>query len=331
LKNLASSVLVCAVDGIALSTAELDFFKKVQPAGVTLFKRNIPEDFTETFTLSRSLQATVASGSPRMIIAIDQEGGRVARIKQPFPDHGPAMDLADGLSDGAASVEIQDAAAKVGEALKSIGINVNFAPCVDILTEPNNHSIGDRAFGTDVDPVCIRAKSWLRGLQSAGVLGCLKHFPGQGDAIVDTHVGTAVIDLPRNLLDQRELVPFRAMLSKVEMVMISHCIYPQISKTQASRSSEMIEGLLRGEMDYKGLVVSDDMNMGAIPQDRETWVEALIDALIAGSDLLLVCQHLERFEWAIEGINRAIKKSKALEMRVNQAAGRIAKTRAKLI
>jgi beta-N-acetylhexosaminidase len=330
LSDPASSVLVCAVQGTSLSTEELNFFNTVQPAGVTLFRRNIPEDYSQTSRLNEALQKTVSGGAPKMIVAIDQEGGRVARLKEPFPDHGAAMLLAGGLSDGAALIDVKDAAEQVGLALLELGVNVNFAPCVDILTEPANISIGDRAFGTDVDPVCKRAKAWLEGLQATGVLGCLKHFPGQGDAVVDTHVGKAIVDLPRNILDQRELIPYRAMLSSVEMVMISHCIYPQIANIEASRSPEMIGGVLRGEMGYEGVVVSDDLNMGAIPQDRKSWEEALIEVLMAGGDMLLVCEHLERFQWAYEAITAAMKKSKTVENRVIDAAKRVTAMRAKL-
>jgi beta-N-acetylhexosaminidase len=238
--------------------------------------------------------------------------------------------MAQGQVDPTSLKEIEGLSHKVGAELSRLGINVNFAPCVDILTEPANVAIGDRAFGIDVEPVVQRSTAWLDGLQSSGVLGCLKHFPGQGDAKVDTHAGQARMDLPRSLMDQRELIPFRALLPKVQMVMISHGVYPQIAPEEASRSPKIIGGLLRGEMGFEGVVVSDDMNMGALPQDRLEWQGALVDALMAGCDMLLVCRGLDRCQWAYEALTQAAQKSKSVTNRLQEASSRMKKLRSLL-
>lgn len=326
----AGIVLVGAIAGTALSSLEQAFFRRVGLSGVTLFRRNISADVLSTGDLTQSLQNLAPQGSPPLIVAIDQEGGRVSRLAAPFPNLGPAMDLADKGVDDVAMNAIHDYGKNVGDHLLRLGININFAPVVDILTEPANVAIGDRAFGIDVEPVCLRAGAYLKGLQSTGVLGCLKHFPGQGDAKVDTHAASAKVDLPAKVLDGRELVPFRALLNKTHMVMISHCIYPGLDDVEASRSPRIIGGLLRGEMGFRGTVVSDDMNMGALPQDEQAWQEAIVESLSAGADMILVCEHLDKCRLAHEAIVKAATKSKAVRVRLAEAAAYVLDLRRRL-
>jgi beta-N-acetylhexosaminidase len=315
------------VSSTAVTEDERDFYERIQPAGLTLFARNIPDQISETRILTDSLQATRPAGAPPMIIAIDQEGGRVRRIKKDFPERGPALNLEDGRTDMESLNVIGIYAKEIGTKLLSLGVNVNFAPVVDILTEPANLAIGDRAFGTDVGPVCSRSRAFLNGLQASGVLGCLKHFPGQGDAKVDTHIGKAIVDLPRKVLDERELVPFRALLSKAKMVMISHCIYPQLSPEEAGRSPKIIGALLRGEMGFEGVVVSDDMGMGAMPQEEKEWQDAIVESVAAGVDMVLVCEKLERFHLAYEALVAAAARSRSFQTRLADAAARVTELR----
>ena len=327
----AGTVLVAAVEGTSLSAAELSFFRREQPSGVTLFRRNVPPNHREVRALVAELQATRSSSAPPLVIAIDQEGGRVARLTAPFPNPGPAMQLAAGRVDEDAIRVVTDAGSACGRELASLGINVNFAPVLDVLTEPTNTAIGDRAFGTDQETVIARASAWLSGLQATGVFGCLKHFPGQGDAKVDTHEGTAVIDLPREVLDRRELVPFRALAGRAPMIMVAHCIYPQLSPLEATRSPQIIGQLLRGELRYEGVVVSDDLNMGALPQDGKEWQSALVQVVAAGCDMLLVCRHLERCQSGVEALRREAARSRAFAERLEAAATRVLKMRGRLL
>lgn len=302
-----------------------------------MFGRNIPTPYVGVQQLITELQSLRRPGLPPMIVAIDQEGGRVARIKPGhaggfpiFPEQGPAMTLAGGLHDSAALLTVERFGRELGDGLLRLGINVDFAPCCDVLTRAENHAIGDRAFGTTPAVAAVRAHAFLRGLQSAGILGCLKHFPGQGHAGVDTHAETAVIDLSLAELEVRELLPFRQMLPEATMVMVAHCIYPQLASEEASRSPWIIGQLLRKQLGFTGVVVSDDMNMGAIPQDGHDWEEALISAIAAGADMLLVCRHLERFVRAHIALTREAMRSRAFATRLEDAAARVTGLRGKL-
>lgn len=324
MRDAASAVLVAAVEGLVLTPEEETFFREESPAGVTLFKRNIPQDdYGKLSALTAALQATRLPGQPPLVIAIDQEGGRVARIGPPFPNDGPALRLAAGGIDSVDLELIKTYGSRVGAELARLGVNINFAPVVDIFTEPSNVAIGDRCFGATVDQVSLRAGAFLRGLQSKSVLGCLKHFPGQGDARVDTHEGTAVINVSLQTLLARELEPFRRLLPESKMVMISHSIFPALCEREASRSEVIIMDWLRTRLGFQGVVVSDDMNMGALPQEIAAWKSALIDAVAAGCDMLLVCRHLERCKVALLALREESAKSPAFKQRLEDAATRV--------
>ena len=157
-----------------------------------------------------------------------QEGGRVRRLKEPFPNLGPALHISGGNDDKGSIEQIFNYGHCVGLRLKELGINVNFAPVLDCLSNPKNDAIGDRSFASSPNKVVSRAGAYLRGHQEAGIYGCLKHFPGQGDASHDTHLQSTAINASSLQLEQRELVPFVELLPEAELVMISHCIYPAI-------------------------------------------------------------------------------------------------------
>jgi beta-N-acetylhexosaminidase len=328
--DAAADIVLAAIEGAELSPDERAFFEREAPAGVTLFRRNFAQGPAGCRALVRELQSLRRAGAPPVIVAVDQEGGRVSRIAPPFPDRGPAQGLAGGRCDPAALAEIEGYAQTVGSALLDLGINVNFAPVVDVLCEPTNRAIGDRAFGEQPDAVAARAGAFLRGLERSGVLGCPKHFPGQGAARVDTHVGRAVVDVPRARLDERELAPFRALLPDASLVMLSHCVYPDLDRCEASRSRPIIADLLRADLGFDGAALSDDMNMGAVPQDEAAWREALIEAVVAGVDLVLICRHLERARLAVDALRERARRSPAFGRRVEEAASRVRRVQHKL-
>ncbi len=328
----ASAVILTALEGVRLSPEELRVFEAMPPAGFTLFRRNTSPRFSDTRELVSELQSLRLPHEPPLLIAIDQEGGRVARLKAPFPEFGPAMDLAGGRTDEAARIEIENIGFTMAAALKQLGINVDFAPVLDILTRDENVAIGDRCFGRDAESVRIRSGAFLKGLQAGGVLGCLKHFPGQGDAGVDTHETGALITADRQTLMTREIAPFAKLIPSAPMVMISHAVYPALDPDKpASLSSRIMLDLLRAELGFRGLIVSDDMNMKAIDQSQKPWCEAIITSIAAGADLVLVCREIERYRWAAEAIDAEAAKSPAFKKRLEDAIDRVAATRSRLI
>ena len=324
MRDAASAVVIAAVEGLELTPDEERFFKEESPAGVTLFRWNIPQDdYPRVARLNSKLQSLRSPGDPPMVIAVDQEGGRVSRFPAPFPNLGPALKIENGGTDANALLRLRQYGQDVGRALWSLGVNVDFAPVLDILTEPTNLAIGDRCFGTTPEQAASRAEAFMSGLHSERVMGCLKHFPGQGDARVDTHLGSAVIDISLQTLINRELVPFKSLASKCPMVMISHSIFPVIDDIEASRSRIVIMDWLRSRLGFQGVVVSDDMNMGALPQQMTDWKEALIHAVAAGCDALLVCRHLDRCYAALDALRAESQRSPAFAARLDDAARRV--------
>lgn len=325
----AASIITGSLETTELTKSELSFFASYNPGGLTLFGRNIDQE--NPAKLIDLCQAIQNKAELRRLIMIDQEGGRVARIKGAFPNPGPALDLEQGRFDSESLKKIEAYGRLVGQELIKLGINVDFAPVLDVLTEPTNTAIGNRVWGTEAEPAHKRAGAWLSGLQSSGVWGCLKHFPGQGDAKVDTHLGEAIVDLTLDVLETRELVPFRALINEAPMIMISHCIYPVWDNKPASLSSIIMKNLLREKLGFSGVVVSDDMTMGAIPSDPKAWTDAVVTAIANGADLILVCQKLELWRLAIDAVSDEAKKSKAFENRLIEASDRVVNLRKKLI
>lgn len=327
----ASTVVLAALDSHTISPEEAAFFSANPVSGITLFSRNIPDDFRNLSQLTGAVQKLRPGGSPPLLIAIDQEGGRVRRIKDPeFPNLGPAMQIEGGATSPDALAKIARYGKDVGRALKYLGVNVNFAPVVDVLTRPENEAIGDRVFGSEPDAVIKRAGAYLGGLQTEGVLGCLKHFPGQGDAPCDTHVQSAIIDRSRSGLMCREVEPFKNLIPQTQLVMISHCIYPAFDDRPAGMAPAIIQDLLRKELGFTGVVVSDDLLMEAVPQSETRWQSALIEAVLAGVDLLLVCKGLRRIELAVKTLAAEARASKSFALRLEESSERILKLRQSL-
>jgi len=330
--DAAAAVILGALEAGSLADDERRFLAQEQPAGLTLFARNIPPESEGGLApLTKELQALRRPGSLPMIIAIDQDGGRVARLKGDFPNAGPALELEEGRRDAKALAGLVAYGERVGSSLRELGVNVNFAPVVDVLTEASNHAIGDRCFGKEPESVRLRAGAFMTGLQRSGVFGCLKHFPGQGAATVDTHAGQAVIDKSLAELEACELYPFRALLAQTPMVMASHCVYPQLDPAhEASLSPRILKGLLRDRLGFRGLVVSDDMTMGAIVGKEAAFGESIVAAVAAGVDLLLVCRGLRVWQESLEALRHAASQSSEFRLRLAEAAERVQGLRAQL-
>lgn len=331
-REAACGVVVAAIESIEISASETEFFRKFPVAGVTLFRRNIAPIFSQISQLNANLQKLLHK--PQIgagIIAIDQEGGRVSRISAPFPNLGAAEKILQGETTTEAMAHIYNYGFIVGSSLVRLGFNVNFAPVCDLNLNPDNIAIGDRCFGATAEIATPRAEAFLQGMQAAGVRGSLKHFPGQGGGSADTHLGTDVIDKTLAELEQDELKPFRQMIPQCDMVMISHSIFPHLDHVPASLSEKVMRGLLRDTLGYKGLVVSDDMNMKAIAQDDQSWQQAIVTAISHGADVALVCRHVERAEMAIDGLMREAARSSAFSARLQDAAMRVRKYRSNLL
>ncbi|MCB9597088.1 MAG: beta-N-acetylhexosaminidase [Sandaracinaceae bacterium] len=289
-------------------------------AGVILFKRNLADGPAGAAEQIRAL-ARAARRTP--LVAVDQEGGRVQRLRAPVLELPPMRRL--GVLD---DVDLTRRAARVlGRQLGAIGFNVDFAPVLDVDTNPDNPVIGDRSFGADPELVARHGVAFARGLRDAGLLACGKHFPGHGDTVDDSHFALPALPHAMDRLEAVELVPFRAAAGEVGSVMTAHIVFRALDPDRpATLSRAVVTGLLREQLGYDGLVVSDDLEMKAIADHWSTG-RAAVEAIRAGCDLLLICATVELLEEARAALAAEAARDGAFAARLDAAARRVGAVR----
>jgi beta-N-acetylhexosaminidase len=255
--------------------------------GVVLFARNIgsPE---QTRALVAELHERAPADAP-LTVAIDQEGGRVQRLRAPWTEWPPMRRLGERGS----PADTHELARALGRELADLRVDLDFAPVADVDTNPANPVIGDRSFSRDPEEVARHAVAFALGLQREGVAACAKHFPGHGDTSVDSHLDLPRIEHDRERLERVELVPFRALAAAgVASMMTAHVSLPRLDPALPATLSPRVLALLREQIGYRGLVFSDDLEMRAIA-DRFAPSEVARGALSAGVDALLVCSRAD--------------------------------------
>ncbi|OAA55139.1 Glycoside hydrolase, family 3 [Cordyceps fumosorosea ARSEF 2679] len=296
---------------------------------VVLFKRNV-SSAAQLRALCHDLQALArAADHPRpLLIGIDQENGLVTRLSPPVAAQQPGpMTLAAAVASSDAAAQV---AAATAETLRHFGINVNYAPVADVNSEPLNPVIGVRSPSDDPHQVARLAAACAAGLRAGGVVPCAKHFPGHGDTAVDSHYGLPSIDKTRARLDETELVPFaRAAREGVEMVMTAHIALPRLTGTQtpATLAPEVL-GILRGEMRFEGVIVTDCLEMDGIRATYGT-VEGALLALKAGVDSVMICHTYEVQAAAVDRVCSAIEKGEISQPRIDESLARLDKLKDK--
>ena len=284
LRREIGQLLIGSLPATTITAEMRSLAREFQLGGVTLFARNIeaPEQVAE---LSHDLQS-LSSGLP-LWVAVDQEGGRVARLRAPFTEWPPMATL--GRS-GDETLARRFAAALAAE-LKAVGVSLDYAPVLDIHTNPSNPVIGDRALSEDARTVARLGAAIVRGLQDNGIAACGKHFPGHGDTSVDSHLALPLVEHPPDRIRRVEFVPFReAIRHEVAFIMTAHLLVPSLDEERpATLSPAIVRGLLREELDFNGVILSDDLEMKAIA-DTYTVPDAAVQAIAAGCDGVLVCR-----------------------------------------
>lgn len=291
--------------------------------GIALFSRNI----TSAEQLPMFISDLQSSSKYPLFIAVDEEGGRVARIaNSDFFNVASYKSMEDIGKSGDAS-KAEEVGRQIGSYLKELGFNLDFAPVADTNTNPQNIVIGDRSYGSDPALVARMVSAQLDGMHDSGIMGTLKHFPGHGDTKDDTHSGYVSIEKTWDELKECELVPFITALPKADMVMVSHITAVNVTsdKLPTSMSETMITGKLRNELGYDGVIITDAMAMGAVA-DNYTSAEAAVTAVKAGVDIVLMPQNLDE---SFNGVMNAVTDGEISMERLDESVLRILKMKAK--
>ncbi|MBP7776799.1 MAG: beta-N-acetylhexosaminidase [Acidobacteria bacterium] len=293
--------------------------------GATLFARNVesPEQVLEVAMAIEALGTTAPAW-----VSVDQEGGRVARLKTPFTVWPPAATLGR-----ATAPDLADRFARaLARELRAVGITLDFAPVLDVLTNRSNPAIGDRSLSDDATRAAALGAAIISAMQGEGVAACGKHFPGHGDTSVDSHFELPIVEVSPDRLRAVEFVPFRAAIAaQVACVMTAHVVVPALDEAQPATLSQTVIRLLRDELGHPGMVVSDDLEMQAIGK-RWTPAEAAVAAISAGCDSVLVCTgDVEVQASVLEALVKAVETGVIPLARLDDAVARVARQKARFL
>lgn len=292
--------LIIGLSGHTLTTDEKKFIIENNIGGVVLFGRNLaePKQIHALCAEVQALRHQLPEKTP-LFIGIDMEGGRVHRLKAPFTQWPPLKLIGDLDAPTVAFTFAQ----RMGVELMAAGINLDFAPCLDVYTNPKNTVIGDRSISTNPLQVEKMASALIRGYIKSGVISCAKHFPGHGDTVIDSHEDLPIENADLQRLHDVELIPFKkALRSRVDMVMTSHIQFKNIDPTAPVTFSEFfLKKMIRDELKYRGVIVSDDLGMKALASHYDT-EEIPVKALKAGVDVLLYCNEPDSPAIAMESL-----------------------------
>jgi beta-N-acetylhexosaminidase len=321
--------------GTEVDAEARELIEEIKPGGIILFGRNV-ETAEQVRKLLDDCRALVPTP---LLCGIDQEGGLVDRLREIFP----AMPSARALRQHGDLAGVRTLGRVTGELLRMLGLNINFAPVMSIITHERSlltNGLYSRSFGSSPGEVLGYTTVYMRGLQAKGVLGCLKHFPGIGAGTVDSHIEMPMVPLSRDDLLAQDLAPYIELFQReddrVRVVMVSHGGFPFIDIKKgttggliepASISKGIVTNLLRKELGYNHLVVTDDLEMGAISKQFEI-EDAAVKAFAAGEDMLLICATPETIRRGYRALLKAAREQRVSERRMQESLSRIAETKA---
>lgn len=294
---------------------------KYPMGGIILFSNNI-KDPAQLSDFVRDLKALPS----HPLLAIDEEGGIVARLANNKSFHLPKFANMAQLAASGKTKEVSEAASEIGAYLAQYGFDIDFAPVADVNTNPRNTVIGVRAFSSDPSMAATMVKAYVKALQKHGVMGCLKHFPGHGDTTADSHFGYAMSRKSWEEIMSCEMVPFAAGISAgAQMIMTAHISLPNVtgSNTPSTLSSLVLQEKLRGELGFEGVIITDAMEMGAIIRQYPV-EEACVAAIKAGVDVLLCVREYPK---VFDSVVAAVRRGEIPESRIDESVRRILKLR----
>ncbi|RXI47229.1 beta-N-acetylhexosaminidase [Clostridium tetani] len=318
-------LLIVGFDGYEANKNIESLIKKNYVGGVILFGNNI-RGAEQTMKLTNSLKSINSKNKIPLFISVDEEGGRVSRMPKEL-EKLPSNKIIGEINNSNLSYNIGKI---ISKELTCLGFNMNFAPVLDINSNLQNPVIGDRSFGNNANLVTRLGIKTMEGLREGNIIPVIKHFPGHGDTSVDSHVGLPLINHDMKRLKEFELIPFKeAINNNADVIMISHILLPKIdSSYPATMSKIIIKDVLRNDLKFNGVVITDDMTMGAITKNFDI-SNAAIKSINAGTDIILICHGYDNEIYVINSIKEAVENNIITEDKINESVYRILKLKEK--
>jgi beta-N-acetylhexosaminidase len=303
LRQQVGQLLIMGCGGTAMSARLRSMLGTLHPSGIILFQRNL-EQAAQTHALLRDVEKAV---STPLFLCVDMEGGTVDRLRDVI---APAPAVAEVAAAGSKKL-FRKHGRIIGEEVRALGFNTDFAPALDLQLEPSKSVLTSRTVSADPRETIQYAREFLRGLRDRKVLGCGKHFPGLGEANLDSHNALPVIDKPWKRLWNEDLLPYRELRRDLPFVMVAHAAYPQVTgdRAPASLSKKWMSEVLRKKIGYRGLIITDDLDMGGVLAAASI-EEAAVETLRAGADMFLICQKEESVWRAFEAVYKQAESNK---------------------
>ena len=313
-------LLIMGFDGVEASNALRALLRAIQPGGVILFRRNV-SSAKQTWELLRDCQSIVPTPLFR---CVDMEGGTVDRLKD-------AIVAAPASAPVFASQQrklFRQHGRLIGEEVRALGFNTDFAPSLDLAFDASAAVMTTRVVSSDPQHVVAYAREFLRGLRDAHVLGCGKHFPGLGEASLDTHKELPRVEKPWERIWVEDIYPYRELRKDIPFVMVGHAAYPSVTKkpVPASLSEKWMRDILRGKIGYRGLVLSDDLEMGGVLAAAPI-EQAAVETIRAGADMYLVCHNEEHVWRTHEAVVREAESDRKFAAMAQRAVDRVIKAK----
>jgi beta-N-acetylhexosaminidase len=322
-------LFMAGLAGPSLDKDTVSLIREFNMGGMILFSRNI-EDPLQLAELCKDLQREALRSHDRpLFLAVDQEGGRVARLREPFSSFPGNAAIA---ADKEPVKRAEEFGTVTAREMKLVGLNMDLAPVVDVQRGELEKHLHSRSFGEDPEKVALLGRIIVRSLQGNGVMAVAKHFPGLGRAKVDPHVGLPVIDVDKEEVEGVNLVPFKAAIGEgVSGIMSSHAIYPALDPARPATLSRLVlTELLRDTLGFEGLIITDDLEMGAIAGECPV-AEGALMAFQAGADILLICKDQDHVVKSHRILRDRLSEGKIPEERIAESLQRIDRMKARFL
>ncbi len=318
-------MIVAGISGTTLTKNTKKLINHYKIGGIILYRGNMQTP-NQTVKLTNKIKAENSDNHLPILLGVDQEGGKISK-------------LPGGLNEIPASGKIGDRnnpdysykiGSYLGNMVKSFGFNLNFAPVLDVNSNPANPVIGERSFGDDPKVVSNLGIQTMKGIQSQGIISVIKHFPGHGDTSVDSHLELPTVNKTLSELKNLELIPFKKAINNgADVVMAAHILLPQIdSEYPSSMSQQIISGLLRQQLNFSGVIITDDMTMKAITNNYDIG-NAAVQSVKSGSDMIMVAHDFNKVVTVINALKEAVEQGEITEERINKSVSRIMKLKEK--